>query len=260
MEDAGAYARFSLLGGGEGNGASVDLLSMEEPMRVVVEYGAVKELDNLGMKVSGRIIISFTRRGQKFYALTHRDLLVLANEVTLACICWMIGVLGPCLFAKPGQKTEPFGPVKKLVRGDKGIVVGSDSDTRMMRNLRTVFFPMAAQIDSVLAALIKTLVALGVELRYDRSLVARRPRKRSPSVEACGPSSRGASRHLVLTAILAASSRTRPRPASGSTSRSSRSSSRASSPSATPSMPLGISYVPVRSQTRVRRRCLRRQW
>ena len=154
--------------------ASVDLLYMEEPMRVVVEYGAVQELDNLGMQVAGRIIISFTRRGQKFYALAHRDLLALANEVTLACICWMISVLGPCLFAKPQQRIAPFGPVKKLVRGDKAIVVGKDSDNRMMCNLRTVFFPMAAQIDSVLAALIKTLVALGVELRYDRSPVARR--------------------------------------------------------------------------------------
>ena len=139
-------------------------------------------------------------------------------------------------------------------------ITKQDKDNTMKGNVRTVFPPMAAQIDSVLAALIKTLVALGVELRYDRSLVARRPRKRSPSVEACGPSLRGASHHLVLTAILAASSRTRPRPASGSTSRSSWSSSRASSPSATPSVPLGISYVPVRSQTRVRRRCLRRPW
>ena len=166
MEDAGAYARISLLGGDsrEGKGAAASLLSMEQPMRVVVEYGAVQELDNLGMKVAGFIIISFTRRGQKFYALTHRDSLVLANEVTLACICWMIRVLGPCLFAKPQQRIAPFGPVKKLVRGDKGIVVGSDSDNRMMMNVRTVFPPMAAQIDSVLAALIKTLVALGVEL------------------------------------------------------------------------------------------------
>ena len=164
VEDAGAYARFSLLGGGEGNGAAASLLSMEEPMRVVVEYGAVQELDSLGMQVAGRIIISFTRRGQKFYALAHRDLLVLANEVTLACLCWMISVLGPCLFAKPQQRLAPFGPVKKLERDDKGIVVGKDSDTKMMSALRTVFPPMAAQIDEVLAALIKTLVALGVEL------------------------------------------------------------------------------------------------
>lgn len=174
VEEAGAFGRISLLGVGEGNGAAASLLSMEEPMLGVVEFGAVQELDSLGTQVSGNIIVSFERRGHKLYALVHRDLLVLANEVTLACICWMIGVLGPCLFAKPGQKTEPFGPVKKLVRGDKAIVVGKDSDNRMMCNLRTVFFPMAAQIDSVLAALIKTLVALGVELRYDRSPVARR--------------------------------------------------------------------------------------
>ena len=76
----------------------------------------------------------------------------------------MIGVLAPCLFARPLQTLAPFGPVKKLVRGDKGIVVGSDGDNRMMSGLRTVFPPMAVQIDEVLAAFIKTLVALGVEL------------------------------------------------------------------------------------------------